>query len=277
MGAAPRVGCGCGGRARCRDLPRTRGDTVAGVFVLLPPSETKAIGGKGPPLDLERLRFPALAGPRTIVIDSLTALCTDLEQARRALSVGPGKDAEIVATAGLRAAPTLPALQRYTGVLYEALDVRTLPRSAVDRAADRLLVISALFGVVGAADPLPAYRFSAGSTIPGFPRPATFWRPHLTGDLTALDRPVLDLRSTAYTGFAKLPGAITVRVLTEDAAGRRTVVSHTNKAAKGRLARAMVTTRAELTGITAVIRVAVRAGLRVERTGERSLDIVSSG
>ncbi len=269
------MGYGCGGRARCREEWVFWGDTVTDVFVLLPPSETKATGGNGPPLDLEQLRFPELTGPRTMVIESLTALCIDVERARRALSVGPGKDAEIAATAGLRAGPTLPALQRYTGVLYEALDVAHLPSSALARAADRLLVTSALFGVIGAADRVPAYRYSAGSTIPGFPRPAAFWRPYLTGHLTALERPVLDLRSGAYTGFARLPGAVTVRVLSEDSAGRRSIVSHTNKAAKGRLARALVITRAELTGITAVIRVAARAGLRVERTGERSLDIIS--
>lgn len=241
---------------------------------MLPPSETKSVGGDGPPLDLGALRFPDLGPQRTTVIGALTALCADPAQARRSLGVGRGKDAEIAATAALWRTPTVPALQRYTGVLYDALDAGRLPRAARARAAERLLITSALFGVVGAADPVPAYRFSAGSSIPGLPRPAAFWRPHLSARLAALGGPVVDLRSSAYAAFAPLPAAITVRVLTEDDAGGRTVVSHFNKATKGRLARALLTSRADITGVAAVARVAVRAGLRAERTGERALDVI---
>jgi hypothetical protein len=223
---------------------------------------------------LAALRFPELAPQRTTVIDALTWLCTDPAQARRALAVGTGKDAEIAATAALWQAPTVPALQRYTGVLYDALDAAGLPKAARARAAERLLITSALFGVIGAADPVPAYRFSAGSSIPGLPRPAAFWRPHLAARLARLGGPVVDLRSSAYAAFAPIPGAIAVRVLTEDDAGRRTVVSHFNKATKGRLARALVTSRAEISGAAAVARVAARAGLRVERTGEQALDVI---
>ena len=90
--------------------------------------------------------------------------------ARRALGVAGSKDPEIAVTAALRVTPTMPAMLRYTGVLYEALAIPTLPRSARLRAADRLLITSALFGVVGGADPVPAYRLSAGSVLPGIRR-----------------------------------------------------------------------------------------------------------
>jgi cytoplasmic iron level regulating protein YaaA (DUF328/UPF0246 family) len=55
----------------------------------------------------------------------------------------------------------------------------------------------------------------------------------------------------------------------------RSVVSHFAKAAKGRLARALVATRAQVDDVPAVIRVARRAGLRAERTGERSIDLIT--
>jgi cytoplasmic iron level regulating protein YaaA (DUF328/UPF0246 family) len=64
-------------------------------------------------------------------------------------------------------------------------------------------------------------------------------------------------------------------VVTENAAGQRTVVSHFNKATKGLLARALVTSRAEIDTVAAVARVARRAGLRVERTGDRSLEVIT--
>ena len=108
-------------------------------------------------------------------------------------------------------------------------------------------------------------------------RVTAYWRPQLAGPLAGLGGPVVDLRSAAYAAFATVPEAISVRVLTEDAAGRRSVVSHFNKAVKGRLARALVTSRAEMTGLASIVRVAVRSGLRVERTGDRSMDVISRG
>ncbi|MGS0686379.1 YaaA family protein [Nakamurella sp. GG22] len=247
------------------------------MYVLLPPSETKAVGGSGPALDLGALRFPQLAAPRAEMIARVTELCGDVAAARRALSVGPGKDPEILATAMLHRSATLPALLRYTGVLYDALDVRSLPRAARSRADERLLITSALLGVVGGGDAVPGYRLSAGSAVPGVARPAAYWRPHLAALLGRLDGPVVDLRSAAYAAFAPMPHAISVRVLNEDATGRRSVVSHFNKAVKGLLARALVTSRAEMTGLTSIVRIAVRSGLRVERTGERSMDVINRG
>ena len=245
------------------------------MFVLLPPSETKATGGVGAPLDLTSLRFPGLLEARQQMVSAVTDLCLDLPAARAALAVSPTKDSEIVATAGLRSAATMPAMLRYTGVLYEALDIPHLPPAARTRAGERLLIQSALFGLVAGRDAVPAYRLSAGSSIPGIGGIPAFWRPRLAVPMASLDRPLVDLRSGAYGAFAPLPDAITVRVVTENAAGQRTVVSHFNKATKGLLARALVTSRAEIDTVVAVARVARRAGLRVERTGDRSLEVIT--
>jgi len=243
--------------------------------VLLPPSETKATGGVGAPLDLTSLRFPGLLEARQQMVSAVTDLCLDLPAARAALAVSPTKDSEIVATAGLRSAATMPAMLRYTGVLYEALDIPHLPPAARTRAGERLLIQSALFGLIAGRDAVPAYRLSAGSALPGIGGIPAFWRPRLAVPMASLDRPLVDLRSGAYGAFAPLPDAITVRVVTENAAGQRTVVSHFNKATKGLLARALVTSRAEIDTVAAVARVARRAGLRVERTGDRSLEVIT--
>ncbi len=105
------------------------------MYVLLPPSETKAPGGDGPALDLDALAFPALNATRETLIGQLTALCGgDRARARTALGVAASKDAEIDATALVRSAGTRPALQRYTGVLYDALGLASLPPSARVRA-----------------------------------------------------------------------------------------------------------------------------------------------
>ena len=249
------------------------------MYVLLPPpSETKAPGGDGPALDLDTLGFPALNPLRAQLIERLTGLFADPAAARAALGVAASKDAEIAATAILRTAPTRPALRRYTGVLYDHLDVAGLPPAARARAADRLLITSALFGLTRGGDPIPAYRFSAGSRLPGDGPVAARWRPVLAPVLAGLDGLVVDLRSGAYAAFATAPGAVKVRVLSEAVAGdpgTRSVVSHFAKAAKGRLARALVASRAEIADLTALVRVARRAGLRAERTGERSIDLIT--
>jgi cytoplasmic iron level regulating protein YaaA (DUF328/UPF0246 family) len=91
------------------------------------------------------------------------------------------------------------------------------------------------------------------------------------------DAPVLDFRSGAYAALAPHPGAITVRVLTEQPDGTRKVVSHFNKHHKGLLVRALVSSRAALDDLAAVLRVTRRAGYRVERTGSRSFDLVTAG
>ena len=254
------------------------------MYVLLPPSETKALGGDGPALDLDRLGFPALNATRETLIGAVTDLCADPDrrtQARTALGVAASKDAEIDATALMGAAGTRPALQRYTGVLYDALSLASLPPSARTRANDRLLIASALFGLVRGGDLVPAYRFSAGSRLPGRGPVAADWRPVLApvlDELLAEGAPVLDLRSGAYAAFAPAPGAITVRVLSEAVPGdpsTRSVVSHFSKHAKGLLARALVASRAEMCDVPAVIRVARRAGLRVERTGTTTLELIT--
>ena len=239
------------------------------MLVLLPPSETKQDGGDGPPLRLDALSYPTLGPLRAALLDELVALAADGPACRRALGISPGQDAEIARNAALRDAPTRPAITRYTGVLYDALDVGSLRGAAAIRARARLAVGSALFGLLRADDPVPAYRLSAASALPGRPTLAARWKPLLEPVLAgiAAQELVVDLRSGSYAALGRLPGAVRVDVLAEHADGRRTVVSHFNKAHKGRLARILATSRADPSDAAGVAAVARRAGLRVERRG----------
>jgi hypothetical protein len=235
------------------------------VWILLPPSETKSEGGEGAPLELERLSFAELNPPRKELVGELVALATDVPASRRALGLSERQDAEIARNGVLWSAATRPALRRYTGVLYDALDVGSLRGAAAARAAERLVVGSALFGLLRADDPVPAYRLSAGSELPGRGTLAAFWRPALEPALAGLSGLVVDLRSGSYAALGRVPGAVGVRVLTERPDGTRAVVSHHNKATKGRVARLLAGGRAEPTDVTGLSRVLRRAGLRVER------------
>jgi cytoplasmic iron level regulating protein YaaA (DUF328/UPF0246 family) len=217
------------------------------VIVMLPPSEGKTAPRRGKPLDLATLTLPVLTPARERVLDALVALCTaDPATAARVLDV-PKSQLDLVGlNARLRSAPTARADQIYSGVLYDALSPATLSTAARRRATSRLLVTSSLFGVVGPADRIPAYRLSGDAVLPGLGGVAAHWRASLGPALEELagDRLLVDLRSGMYAAFWRPPATLarrvsTVRVLHE-VAGKRQVVSHFNKATKGRIVRQLL-------------------------------------
>ncbi|MFD2091238.1 peroxide stress protein YaaA [Blastococcus deserti] len=244
------------------------------MLVLLPPSETKAPGGDGAALDLAALSAPELTPVRAEIAEAVVELAGDVPAARAALGLSPKQDAEIERNATLWTSPTRPALERYTGVLYDALDVASMTRAQRARAGRRLAVGSALFGLVRGDDPIPAYRLSAGSALPGLPTLRALWRPALTPVLAAVDELVVDLRSGSYTALAPVGGAVTVDVLSERPDGTRSVVSHFNKAHKGRVARLLALSAAEPGDVVRLRSLLRRAGLHVEHDGGTRLTLV---
>nr|WP_228046370.1 peroxide stress protein YaaA [Saccharopolyspora sp. HNM0983] len=243
-------------------------------MVLLPPSETKAAGGSGPALDLDSLSYPDLNPTRRKLLEALSTLADDVPASLDALGLSERQVDEVARNAELWDAPTAPALERYTGVLYDALDVGSLDPGQRERADRRLAVASALFGMVRGGDRIPGYRLSGGSSLPGVGSLRSTWRPVLEPVLAEGDDLLLDMRSGAYAALARTPHAIGVRVLSEDPSGKRKVISHHNKAHKGGLARALARSPAEPESAADVIEVAEQAGLHVEREGEHGLCVV---
>lgn len=225
---------------------------------------------------MDALSSPALGPLRTELVDELVDLAADRAACRRALGISASQDAEIDRNAALLTAPTMPAIHRYTGVLYDALDIESLRGAAATRARSRLAVASALFGLLHADDLIPAYRLSATSRLPGRPTLAARWRPALEPVLSEIAEHglVVDLRSGSYAGLGKVPGAVSVGVVAEHPNGRRTVVSHFNKAHKGLLARALASSRSEPGDAAAVAAVARRADMQVERRGDHLTVVV---
>jgi cytoplasmic iron level regulating protein YaaA (DUF328/UPF0246 family) len=215
------------------------------VLVLLPPSEGKATGGDGPAVELGGLSLPGLTEARAAVLDELVTLCSgDEEKAAGVLGLSAGLRGEVAKNAGLREAPTRPAGEVYTGVLYDALEPATLGAAARRRAEESLLVFSGLWGAVRLGDRIPSYRCSMGVRLPGLGALGAHWRGAMAEVLpeAAGGGLVLDLRSSAYAAAWRPKGEVaertaTVRVLH---APTRKVVSHFNKATKGRLVRALL-------------------------------------
>ncbi|WP_256107484.1 peroxide stress protein YaaA [Streptomyces sp. ODS05-4] len=216
------------------------------MLVLLPPSEGKAPSGDGAPLDTGALSLPGLAGARATVLAELVELCAgDEDKARDVLGLSEGLRGEVAKNAGLRTAGARPAGEVYTGVLYDALGLASLDAAAAERARRELLVFSGLWGAVRVDDRIPSYRCSMGVKLPGLGALGAFWRTPMAEVLpeAAGDGLVLDLRSAAYAAAWRPKGEVagrtaSVRVLH---APTRKVVSHFNKATKGRIVRSLLT------------------------------------
>jgi cytoplasmic iron level regulating protein YaaA (DUF328/UPF0246 family) len=215
---------------------------LARVLILLPPSEGKYSPRRGKALDLGALGFNELTAARETVLSALIEHCAaDPGAAATALGLGPTQTAHLSANTLLRTAPTARADRIYTGVLYDALGLSTLKGPARSRATRWLAIMSSTFGVVRPSDPIPAYRLSGDTKLPGIGIVSSFWKDHLDAVLppAAGAGLVIDLRSGTYAGFwrpATGADVATVRVLHEHN-GTRKVVSHFNKATKGRIVR----------------------------------------
>lgn len=247
------------------------------MLVLLPPSETKRVDATGEPLDLTSLSFPELNRARKRAVSALVQLGRTPRTAARVLELGPAQRDEITRNAELRTAPTSPAIDLYTGVLYDALDAVSLTADERGRAAERISIGSALFGLVRAEDPIPAYRLSAGTTLPKLGSLTKLWKPAVVPLLTAVAERelIVDLRSGAYQSLAPAPDAVTVRVLTERPDGSRSVVSHFNKATKGRVARLLVQEPTPCASAEDVLAVLRAGGLECEQHGPLRLDVIT--
>jgi cytoplasmic iron level regulating protein YaaA (DUF328/UPF0246 family) len=241
------------------------------VLILLPPSEGKTAPRRGKSLDLASLSSPVLTSTRTTVLEALTTLCRDdPEKAAAVLGLGPGQRDLVPRNASLESAPTARADAIYTGVLYDALGFATLSPAARRRATSRVAVTSSLFGIVRPGDRIPAYRLSGDTVLPGVGSVAGTWREVLGDAITdGMGNGLLvDLRSSTYAAFWRPTPELSRRVATvrvlHESGGRRTVVSHFNKATKGRIVRALLEDGADPRTPKALAEALVRLGWTVE-------------
>lgn len=217
------------------------------MLILLPPSEGKDSPVRGRPLSMADLSFPALTAAREAVAAALVRLCDGpAAKARATLGITARQEEELRRNRALLTAPAAPAAQIYSGVLYDALDLATLPARPARRATTDIAIASALFGLLRITDRIPAYRLSGDTSLPGVGRLAAAWREPMGQAIaeTAGSGVVLDLRSSAYVALGPVPAELSQRTavarVLQERGGRRTVVSHHNKATKGRMVRSLL-------------------------------------
>lgn len=247
------------------------------MHILLPPSETKREGGDGKPLDLASLSFPALREHRGVVLAALDTLVGQPDDAAaKALKLGARiASAELARNRELLSSPTMPALERYTGVLFDALDPETLSPQARVRANQHILVQSALFGLVRAGDHIPAYRLSHDARLPGV-RLVTHWGDVSTAVLSDLSGPIVDLRSAGYAALGPLPSnehCVTVAVVAADSDGSVRALNHFNKKGKGAFVRALLEAGELPTSLDDLCALATSLDWPLRRMSDRELEL----
>jgi cytoplasmic iron level regulating protein YaaA (DUF328/UPF0246 family) len=246
------------------------------MLVLLPPSETKRDGGtRSRSLELASLRFPHLASERAAVLAAVDALSADPVLASAALGLGPKLAFEIERNRLLATSPVMPAIERYTGVLYDGLEAQALSAAEREWVDRHVLVNSALFGLIGAGDEIPAYRLSHDSRLAGLPL-KKHWRMSLADVLATQTGLLLDLRSESYAALGPLPArddAVYLRVVTQTETGQKKALNHFNKKGKGVFVRRLAAAGIDHASVDDLLEWAASAGIRLERGAPGELEL----
>lgn len=126
---------------------------------------------------------------------------------------------------------TRPAVERYSGVVYQHLDYPSLRQKAYARK--HVLIVSALFGLVSAGTGLPDYKLSMNPWL------ARYWREANNARLAGLagNRPVLNLLSQTYAKALDTSDTISVDFRVQ---GGKKSAGHFGKAIKGRFVRWLI-------------------------------------
>ncbi len=229
-------------------------DPIRDYVILLPPSEGKAPGGDASrswPDVAEDPRFNAFPELNPARLALIQALHEVMQQPRPQLEKlfgvkGPRLDQALATNRQLPGGPLRPAMERYTGVMFEHLDYPGMPpalRQAFDRHA---LLFSGVWGLLRPTDWIPDYKLKMDAILPATGRVSDFWKPRISGLLNPLvaGAVVWDLlpgvHRRAWDGQGELAARWQVKFVervTQQGQSRLRTVSHWSKALKGALVR----------------------------------------
>ena len=171
------------------------------MLILLPPSEKKKSATGSEKFDLSSLVF-----------------ASELSDTRMA------------ALASHDSSRTSPAIEIYDGVLYQGLNWKTLSAAEQKRANSKVLIVSAIFGLVKPMDLIFDYKEKIDNK---------FWRDSIAKVAAKYsDELIIDCRSSTYKGVWPINPANTVEVrIFPIAEGKRKVITHMSKKYRGELTR----------------------------------------
>ena len=217
-------------------------------LILLPPSEGKASGGVDPILDLGKLSFPEFEKQRLLMIKALANLSSKPRVAQKTLGVkGAALEKAREDNAAVSESHTMPAIERYTGVMYDFIDYQSLNEEAKSCFGANTIIFSGLFGMVRPFDLIPNYKLKMGARIRLKKACSAIWKPLITSELATVgtDRVIWDLLPNEHSAAwdpHKVPYSdrFTVRFLEDPGNGKLRTLNHWSKAMKGALIRYLV-------------------------------------
>lgn len=168
-----------------------------------------------------------------------------------ALATGTATDRAV------KRSPTMAAIDRFDGVLFDALDAGRLPRRARARLDTDVVIFSGLFGAVMPGDPIPDHKLKMGGALPGVGNVTLLWRAPLTRALSPMltGRVLWNLLPKEHDNAWACPSELTTHTMSvkflDEAARPKgqprsfTTVNHWNKLLKGALVRFILETGAD--------------------------------
>jgi cytoplasmic iron level regulating protein YaaA (DUF328/UPF0246 family) len=171
------------------------------MLILLPPSEKKKVATSPEKFDLSSLTFAS----------ELSAIRSQT-------------------TAGYDSSQTSLAIEIYDGVLYQGLGWDSLSATQKKRANSRILIISALFGLVKPLDQIFQYKMKIDNKL---------WRDAIAAvSEKFVNELVIDCRSSTYKSVWAINPENTVEVRVFKVNGtERSVITHMSKKYRGELTR----------------------------------------
>jgi cytoplasmic iron level regulating protein YaaA (DUF328/UPF0246 family) len=130
------------------------------ILILIPPSEGKAEGGSKPPIKLN--------AEQEHMVNELEYHEGDMEKLLGVKDEALQKAIET--NKKIRTSKTMPAMQRYTGVVYDGLDYASMSSEAKEFCDTHVRIMSALFGLIKPQENIPDYKFKIGTL-----RATRFW------------------------------------------------------------------------------------------------------
>jgi len=193
--------------------------------ILIAPSESKVSGGEFPPIDLSK--FPVqkevLLAYEEFIKNSSIELLSKWFNLKDLNLVKEYKKLNLTS-------PTLKAIQRYSGVAFEAIDYKNLNKKAKNYLDENLIIFSNLFGAIKANCLIPNYKFKQGAILPNLNQ-EKYYKKNLKDYLdNLLDDEIIDLRAKYYDKYYKV---IKQKVITFKFIKNGKVISHWAKHFRG--------------------------------------------
>lgn len=223
--------------------------------ILLPPSEGKAAGGCDAQAWADIIGNPAV-NAFTKLDPRRRALMAKLRSVQNreptsALQKLFGVKGEALATAiatnqRLPDGPLLPASARYTGVMYDFMDVAGLAPPARAAFDANTVIFSGLWGMLRPTDLIPDYKLKMDAQLPRIGNVARHWRPQISTALrkTVRGQVVWDLLPGAHAHAWDSKGGQVARWqvkfverVEKDGTVQYRAITHWSKALKGALVR----------------------------------------